>query len=82
IQSRMASRKTGLQVTPRSPSGSALATCRLIAKSCLNNRIRYIFLIFRGNVTSLLISRRIASTVKSTRRKCVWWESMASPSAS
>ncbi|MEX3557438.1 MAG: integrase core domain-containing protein, partial [Burkholderia sp.] len=24
-----------------SPSGSALATCRLIAKSCLNNRIRY-----------------------------------------
>ncbi|MEX3611831.1 MAG: hypothetical protein VB124_02095 [Burkholderia sp.] len=31
----MASRKTGLQVTPRSPSGSALATCRLIAKSCL-----------------------------------------------
>ncbi|MEX3612382.1 MAG: hypothetical protein VB124_05635, partial [Burkholderia sp.] len=40
-QSRMASRKTGLQVTPRSPSGSALATCRLIAKSCLNNRIRY-----------------------------------------
>ncbi|MEX3557357.1 MAG: transposase, partial [Burkholderia sp.] len=25
----------------RSPSGSALATCRLIAKSCLNNRIRY-----------------------------------------
>ncbi|MEX3611946.1 MAG: hypothetical protein VB124_02840, partial [Burkholderia sp.] len=42
IQSRMASRKTGLQVTPRSPSGSALATCRLIAKSCLNNRIRYI----------------------------------------
>ncbi|MEX3611826.1 MAG: hypothetical protein VB124_02065, partial [Burkholderia sp.] len=41
IQSRMASRKTGLQVTPRSPSGSALATCRLIAKSCLKNRIRY-----------------------------------------
>ncbi|MEX3611600.1 MAG: hypothetical protein VB124_00745 [Burkholderia sp.] len=37
----MASRKTGLQVTPRSPSGSALATYRLIAKSCLNNRIRY-----------------------------------------
>ncbi|MEX3557294.1 MAG: hypothetical protein VB135_02330, partial [Burkholderia sp.] len=25
----------------RSPSGSALDTCRLIAKSCLNNRIRY-----------------------------------------
>ncbi|MEX3612306.1 MAG: hypothetical protein VB124_05190, partial [Burkholderia sp.] len=41
IQSRIASRKTGLQVTPRSPSGSALATCRLIAKSCLKNRIRY-----------------------------------------
>ncbi|MEX3611534.1 MAG: hypothetical protein VB124_00390 [Burkholderia sp.] len=41
IQSRMASRKTGLQVTPRSPSGSALDTCRLIAKSCLNNPIRY-----------------------------------------
>ncbi|MEX3547932.1 MAG: integrase core domain-containing protein [Burkholderia sp.] len=36
--------KTGLQVTPRSPSGSALATCRLIAKSCLNNRIRYIYI--------------------------------------
>ncbi|MEX3583747.1 MAG: DDE-type integrase/transposase/recombinase [Burkholderia sp.] len=33
--------KTGLQDTPRSPSGSALATCRLIEKSCLNNRIRY-----------------------------------------
>ncbi|MEX3582598.1 MAG: integrase core domain-containing protein [Burkholderia sp.] len=33
--------KTGLQVPPRSPSGSALDTCRLIAKSCLNNRIRY-----------------------------------------
>ncbi|MEX3557815.1 MAG: hypothetical protein VB135_05415 [Burkholderia sp.] len=29
IQSRMASRKTGLQDTPRSPSGTALATCRL-----------------------------------------------------
>ncbi|MEX3611789.1 MAG: hypothetical protein VB124_01835 [Burkholderia sp.] len=39
----MASRKTGLQVTPRSPSGSTLATCRLIVKSCLNNRIRYTF---------------------------------------
>ncbi|MEX3612133.1 MAG: hypothetical protein VB124_04050, partial [Burkholderia sp.] len=26
---------------PRSPSGSALATCHLMAKSCLNNRIRY-----------------------------------------
>ncbi|MEX3582826.1 MAG: hypothetical protein VB137_09805 [Burkholderia sp.] len=41
IQSRVASPKTGLQDTPRSPSGTALATCRLIAKSCLNNRIRY-----------------------------------------
>ncbi|MEX3556984.1 MAG: hypothetical protein VB135_00665, partial [Burkholderia sp.] len=46
-QSRMASRKTGLQVTPRSPSGSALATCRLIAKSCLKNRIRYMPLSLR-----------------------------------
>ncbi|MEX3582116.1 MAG: integrase core domain-containing protein [Burkholderia sp.] len=32
---------TGLQAPPRSPSGTALATCRLIAKSCLNNPIRY-----------------------------------------
>ncbi|MEX3583470.1 MAG: integrase core domain-containing protein [Burkholderia sp.] len=33
--------KTGLQDTLRSPSGTALANCRLIAKLCLNNRIRY-----------------------------------------
>ncbi|MEX3582278.1 MAG: hypothetical protein VB137_05995 [Burkholderia sp.] len=33
--------KNWLKDTPRSPSGTALSTCRLIAKSCLNNRIRY-----------------------------------------
>ncbi|MEX3582463.1 MAG: hypothetical protein VB137_07235 [Burkholderia sp.] len=33
--------KLGLKSPPQSPSGSALATCRLIEKSRLNNQIRY-----------------------------------------
>ncbi|MEX3612300.1 MAG: hypothetical protein VB124_05155 [Burkholderia sp.] len=43
---------------PRSPSGTALATCRLIAKSCLNNRIRYSFA--DGSTTSVTHRRRVA----------------------